>query len=169
MGRRLWDGNAVQPPSDFINLLFNGQREGPETKTTKAGLDATLHSRVVEHDSTDLVDLSDQQALVKLAASKLRLRSSVKQLIELMEGRCLCVNSNGELMNCPSDAKSGDVVAVLADIDSPFIIRPVSVRSGIRGREKRYCLIGDGYVEGIMGGQLEANRARGEPCEFLLV
>ena len=167
-GGLTWDG-FEQPPSDFINLLFSGYREGLDTEAVGAGLDAMLHSVVDEINPTDLVDLPDQQALIPAALGRLRLRSYIKQLVELIEGRCLCVSSNGELMNCPSDVKSGDIVVLVANFDTPFIVRHASVRSGIRGRKKGYCIIGDCYVEGIMEGQLETNEALGKPRDFFLI
>ena len=168
-GRLLWDGGFVQPPSDFINVLFSGYIERVVNEVARARSDAMLHGIVDEVSSTNLLDLLDQQAPIDSAARTLRLRSSTKQLIELIEGRCLCISSNGELMNCPSDVKSGDIVVVFANIDTPFVLRPASVGSGIRGREKGYCIIGDCYVEEIMEGQLETNGTLGKPRDFFLL
>jgi hypothetical protein len=169
--RLLWDGNFVQPPDEFIRILFDAQMEKAITETRIVESSAIVQRQTNNPVSGRMSTPAEQQARIQVAAAQMRLRSSVTQMIELVEGRCLCINSNGELMNCPSDAKAGDVVAVFTEIDTPFVIRPVSVRSGIRGREKMYRIIGDCYVEGIMEGELDTKRThpREKPCDFLLV
>ncbi|KAH7078890.1 heterokaryon incompatibility protein-domain-containing protein [Paraphoma chrysanthemicola] len=169
MRRLLWDGNAVYPPWEFVRLLLDTQVEEviPDQPESTAHITVQSYGPAPQNE----LILAQQQARLQVAAAQMRLRSSLQQLISLMEGRTLCISSNGELMSCPNDTRIGDTIAVFAQVDMPFVLRPVSVRSGTRGREKMYRLIGDCYVEGIMVGELETTETLTQEnmLDFLLV
>lgn len=63
-------------------------------------------------------------------------------------GRSLVRTSRGYLGTAPNDVKKGDVVCIFMGAAVPFILRP---RDAVDGG---YTLIGDGYIHGIMDGEL---------------
>lgn len=61
-----------------------------------------------------------------------------------VHGRSFCITKDGRVCNAMNQAKPGDVVTALQGSDKLWILRPVG---------KRYRLIGDAYVDGLMNGE----------------
>ncbi|KAK0702808.1 hypothetical protein B0H67DRAFT_595143 [Lasiosphaeris hirsuta] len=64
------------------------------------------------------------------------------------KGRQFAMSKGGLIMIVPSQAKTGDVIVVFRGARVPYLLRPVP---GIR--ERKYTLIGEAYVHGIMQGE----------------
>jgi hypothetical protein len=65
-------------------------------------------------------------------------------------GRRFVRTAKGNIGVAPAACEKDDVVVVLCGERVPFILRPVT---GSRDGEKRYALIGDAYIHGIMKGE----------------
>jgi hypothetical protein len=62
----------------------------------------------------------------------------------ILYGRAFCVTLNGRVCNAMNQPEKGDQIAAFEGADRLFILRPVG---------KRYRLIGDAYVDGLMKGE----------------
>ncbi len=65
-------------------------------------------------------------------------------------GRSFIVTEDGLMGLAPETTRVGDVVAILAGAQTPFVLR--SLTGDGEGRE-RFALAGEAYVHGIMGGE----------------
>jgi hypothetical protein len=63
-------------------------------------------------------------------------------------GRVFCCTDNKYLGLVPSHSKPGDMVCILFGVDVPFVFRPHALKEGY------YQLIGEGYLHGIMDGEV---------------
>ncbi|PVH84100.1 hypothetical protein DL98DRAFT_652138 [Cadophora sp. DSE1049] len=85
----------------------------------------------------------------------------MKRTTLALQGRRLITTTNGYLGTAPEAALEGDFLAILYGCSYPVVVRP----SG-----DSYLLIGESYIDGVMGGELEEARERGkfEEIEFKL-
>lgn len=67
--------------------------------------------------------------------------------------RCICITKNGYVGLVPQFTVTGDIMAVVAGAQTPFIVRPVHGGT----RESRYQLVGECYIHGIMDGETLAS------------
>lgn len=75
------------------------------------------------------------------------------------KGRRIFLIRKGYLGLAPSTMDKGDVVALLAGGNTPYIVRPV--------KKDKYKLVGECYVHGIMHGQ--AWKAEGNKREVFII
>ncbi|KAI0386530.1 hypothetical protein F5Y04DRAFT_290120 [Hypomontagnella monticulosa] len=79
-------------------------------------------------------------------------------------GRRFFVTRGGYLGVGPGAMRDGDEVAVLLGLSVPVLVRPVEKS----GEERRYELVGECYVHGIMDGELvKAQMEKGREAEIL--
>ena len=66
-------------------------------------------------------------------------------------GRKFVVTENARFGFAPERCQTGDLIAILAGGNIPFVLRP----AGVEGSPPKqwYCLIGDSYIHGIMDGE----------------
>jgi hypothetical protein len=71
---------------------------------------------------------------------------AVNELVSraIENGRSFCATENGRVCNAMNQPEQGDLVAAFEGSDRLFILRPVG---------KRYRLVGDAYVDGLMEGE----------------
>ncbi|PQE22890.1 heterokaryon incompatibility protein [Rutstroemia sp. NJR-2017a BBW] len=80
--------------------------------------------------------------------------------------------SNGMVGLCPWAARKGDVIVILYGGNVPFLLRPVSseVEGGDNSKEvKRFELVGECFVSGVMHGEYLRGRNFPESETFILV
>ncbi|PQE33433.1 heterokaryon incompatibility protein [Rutstroemia sp. NJR-2017a WRK4] len=82
------------------------------------------------------------------------------------------LGSNGMVGLCPWAARTGDVIVILYGGNVPFLLRPVSseVEGGHNSKEvKRFELVGECFVSGVMHGEYLKGRNLRESETFILV
>jgi hypothetical protein len=71
-------------------------------------------------------------------------------------GRCLFITNEGRLGVTASSAREGDVIAFVRNSKFPLTLR--EIKDGEKGgegeRERRYRLVGEAYVHGLMDGEI---------------
>ena len=176
MARTSWYSSS-RPPNEFCELIFEGLLKNESTSieeekdritgrklaTTASGTEIEISEKLAQ--SRKLKRQDDGKAItiaynsdISRSDALLRLRSCTRTLIELLRGRCLFRTEKGRVLNCPDDAKVGDIIAIFYDIDTPFVLRlmppseaqQMKVQRSQRTRDERYRLVGDCFVKGLM-------------------
>lgn len=129
MRRDVWGGSYVYPSEEFVDLLFAvSEAESVEVESFSNGNKA----RPADDSTKDeaLEDISNQLTTETRSAveHQLQMRSHIRKLVVLMQGRTLCANDENTVLNCPDDAELGDLVVVFATVNTPFVIRPLNSR-----------------------------------------
>ncbi|KAE9378715.1 HET-domain-containing protein [Stipitochalara longipes BDJ] len=82
-----------------------------------------------------------------------QMASDMHLIVLALTGRRLATTAAGYLGMVPEEAMKDDVIAVLYGCNFPVVLRPCG---------DRYLFIGEGYVDGVMDGELMEAQARGE-------
>jgi hypothetical protein len=77
-----------------------------------------------------------------------------QNVIGAIQGRCFFRTSCGSMGLGPRNTRIGDLVTVLFGASRPIVLRPKD--------SSTYELVGDGYVYGVMGGELVKSFADGD-------
>ena len=77
-----------------------------------------------------------------------------------------CITKDGYMGLVPDVATPGDIIAVFLGGVVPFVLRPISGDEGDNKWEKRYLLVGECYVHGVMNGEVLTGNE--EVVEFAL-
>ena len=82
-------------------------------------------------------------------------------MFAVVNNRCFFVTGSQYIGMAPAMAEEGDVVAVLAGAQTPFVLRP-----GIGGR---YSLVGECYMHGVMEGEIPKEKMEREMGMLTLI
>lgn len=115
--------------------------------------------RTLEYRTEDLSfikigrDIFNRKDKTPLDQEKIRLQLQV--IMQIMGGRHMFVSENGYKGICPEQAVLGDLVAVIADAETPFILRcaEFTTKQRVLPGKNAYQVIGDCYLPEIMLGE----------------
>jgi hypothetical protein len=97
-----------------------------------------------------------------------RTMSALKTTIADRIYRTFCVSRSGYMGLVPAQSQAGNFICVFGGHTSPFVIRNASSTTHSVGGSERYQLVGECYVNGIMGGEIVQDESR-PSRDFLLV
>ncbi|MCJ1324043.1 hypothetical protein MMC10_000705 [Thelotrema lepadinum] len=161
---------------EFAELIFEGMlKKGPTRFDEEKGrltdwiIEAEISNEGEElhstlHKSRKRKQRQESMGNVPQSENLMWIRSCTKNLIELMKGRGLFRNQKGDVVNCPDDSEIGDFIAILYDVDTPFVLRPVPTSEAVGNNQQphrrvlrsqsyqgeKYRIVGDCFVQGMM-------------------
>jgi hypothetical protein len=89
------------------------------------------------------IDLSSFHPNTPITSQEYKAANELKSRANL-HGRSFCTTENGRVCNAMNQPEKGDLVAAFEGSDRLFILRPTG---------KRYRLVGEAYVDGLMEGE----------------
>jgi hypothetical protein len=97
----------------------------------------------------------EKMPLIEIFGGRGSFERQAMRILERCDGKRLCILSNGRIGLVPDRAQVGDEVFVVEGASIPFIFREVTTRRiGNDLSERLFNLVGEGYVLGVMNGEI---------------
>jgi hypothetical protein len=143
--RIIWDGGGTVPNRRKMFLLSDFFSRNKKMRL----YDRTLKEIIMApkfHDGREAKRHEDNYAQKLSDAARQEYQDAVLWAMRVLAWRRLVVTRGGYLGLAPAATKAGDVVAVVPGCDVPLVLR----KEG-----ERFRVLGEGYVHGIMSGELQ--------------
>ncbi|KAH6976534.1 heterokaryon incompatibility protein-domain-containing protein [Ilyonectria sp. MPI-CAGE-AT-0026] len=140
--------------------ISNGQKDARQRESAQE-LRRKYHDHLQAH--WNYFERSKIEALVPAAGTSSKWYET-KDLPTCLD-RCFFITADGKPGLCPWRAREGDVIALLAGGNVPYLLRPVPVEGSDLGDS--FELVGECYLDGVMHRELDV--ATGEQSVFKLV
>ncbi|KAM3073427.1 hypothetical protein ACMFMG_004677 [Clarireedia jacksonii] len=147
----IWNGGAAVPNKRKMFLLEDFFFRNKKMRL----FDRTLEDLILGpkfHNGQEIKGITDSYAKILPDAARREHQDAILWAMHVLAWRRLIVTRDGYLGLAPAASKAGDVVAVVPGCDVPLVLR----KEG-----ERFRVLGEGYVHGIMSGELQEMLEKG--------